>query len=246
MPNRIIKESICTSDNLDALSWFEEVLFYRLIVNCDDFGRMDARPPILRARLFPLKTVTDKQIISALQSLRSAGIIDIYDVDGRSFLQMRTWERHQQLRAKKSKYPSPDGNLTAPDSTCNQMISNDINCNQMQSNVPVIQYESEYQYQYNTREKSAPAHTRGELKAYGKFQNVMLTEEEYQDLLVTVTDATGRIEAFGAKIAAKGYTYDNHYAAILLWYQEDKKKGTQAGSFDIDDFFAAALKRTYG
>lgn len=246
MPNRIIKESICTSDNLDALSWFEEVLFYRLIVNCDDFGRMDARPPILRARLFPLKTVTEKQISSALQSLRSAGIIDLYAVDGRSFLQMRTWERHQQLRAKKSKYPSPDGNLTAPDSICNQMISNDINRNQMQANVPVIQYESEYQSQYNEREKSAPAHTRGELKAYGKLQNVMLTEEEYQDLLVAVPDATGRIEAFGAKIAAKGYTYDNHYAAILLWYQEDKKKGTQAGSFDTDDFFEAALKRTYG
>ena len=36
MPNRIIRESICTSDSIDKLSWFEEVLFYRLIVNCDD------------------------------------------------------------------------------------------------------------------------------------------------------------------------------------------------------------------
>ena len=36
MPNRIIRESICTSDSVDKLSWFEEVLFYRLIVNCDD------------------------------------------------------------------------------------------------------------------------------------------------------------------------------------------------------------------
>ena len=52
MPNRILKESICTSESIDRLSWLEEVTFYRLIVNCDDYGRMDARPPILRARLF--------------------------------------------------------------------------------------------------------------------------------------------------------------------------------------------------
>ena len=32
MPNRIIKESICRSEEIDSLSWFEEVLFYRLIV----------------------------------------------------------------------------------------------------------------------------------------------------------------------------------------------------------------------
>ena len=43
MPNRIIKESICRSEEIDSLSWFEEVLFYRLIVTCDDFGRYDGR-----------------------------------------------------------------------------------------------------------------------------------------------------------------------------------------------------------
>ena len=100
MPNRIIKESVCTSDNLDVLSWYEECFFYRLIVNCDDYGRMDARPAILRARLFPLKTVTNKAIEDALKSLRAAGLIDLYEVDGRSILQLRTWERHQQIRAR--------------------------------------------------------------------------------------------------------------------------------------------------
>lgn len=129
MPNRLIKESICTSDNLDKLSWFEEVFFFRLIVNCDDFGRMDARPAIIRSRLFPLKTVTDTQVKQALQSLRSAGIIDLYEVDGRSFLQMRTWEKHQNVRAKKSKYPAPNSGMQA----------SEIICKQMHANVPVIQ-----------------------------------------------------------------------------------------------------------
>ena len=55
MPNRILKESVCTSDSVNKLSWFEEVLFYRLIVNCDDYGRFDGRVSIIKNRLFPLK-----------------------------------------------------------------------------------------------------------------------------------------------------------------------------------------------
>lgn len=125
MPNRLIRESICTSDNLDALSWYEEVFFYRLIVNCDDYGRMDARPAILRARLFPLKTVTDAQITKALESLRSAAMVDLYTVDGRPYLQMRTWERHQQIRAKQSKYPAPQDGTMQPAIICNHVIADD-------------------------------------------------------------------------------------------------------------------------
>jgi hypothetical protein len=121
MPNRIIKESICTSDTIDQLTWFEEVFFYRLIVNCDDYGRFDARLPILKARLFPLKSVTEKQISDALHKLSTVGIVTVYEYDGRPYLQLVTWDKHQQIRAKKSKYP-------APDEICNQMISNDIKC----------------------------------------------------------------------------------------------------------------------
>ena len=145
MPNRIIKESVCSSDNLDQLSWFEEVLFYRLIVNCDDFGRMDARPAIIRARLFPLKSLTDSQIEKALTSLRSAAMIDLYEVDGRSFLQMRTWNRHQSIRAKKSKYPAPDDEKAI-----------ESNCMQMQADVPVIQSNPNPNPSVKTRARFTP------------------------------------------------------------------------------------------
>jgi hypothetical protein len=129
VPNRILKESICASDSVDRLTWFEEVFFYRLIVNCDDFGRMDARSAILKARLFPLKNVTDRQIENALCKLATVGIVSVYEYDGKPFLQFSTWERHQQIRAKKSKFP-------APDDTCKHLISDDCKCprNPIQSN----------------------------------------------------------------------------------------------------------------
>jgi hypothetical protein len=128
MPNRIIKESICTSDNIDQLSAFQETMFYRLIVNCDDYGRMDARPKILASKLFPLKDIRTAQIEDGLRALTSAELVIIYEVDGKPFLQMKTWERHQQIRAKKSKYPSPESGKNVSDSICNQMIADDSKC----------------------------------------------------------------------------------------------------------------------
>ena len=133
MPNRILKESICTSEEIDKLSLFEEVCFYRLLVNCDDFGRLDARPKVLVSKLFPLRDVRTEQIESALLSLASAGLVSLYEVGGKPFMQIVTWGRHQQTRATKSKYPAPDGSynhLISSDINCNQVISDDNNGNQ--------------------------------------------------------------------------------------------------------------------
>lgn len=124
MPGRILKESICTSDNLDRLSAFQETFFYRLIVNCDDYGRMDARPAILKSKLYPLKDLRAGQIEDALRALTSAELVTLYYVDGKPFVQMKTWNRHQTPRAKKSKYPDPPEDceqIQADENICKQM-----------------------------------------------------------------------------------------------------------------------------
>lgn len=134
MPNRIIKESICTSENIDQLTEFQEVFFYRLMVNCDDFGRFDARPKLLSSRLFPLRDISTEMVVETLNALRDADLIILYEVGGHPYLQMKTWDKHQQARATKSKYPSfGESVLQDADISCNQLQSNDINCNQDQS-----------------------------------------------------------------------------------------------------------------
>lgn len=134
MPNRILKESICTSDSIDRLSWFEEVVFYRLIVNCDDYGRFDGRVALIKNKLFPLKeSVTLTAVENAINKLATVGLVTLYEYEGRQYLQLPTWNEHQSIRAKRSKFPSPDG--------C--MKSSEIICKQMNANVPVIQSESE-------------------------------------------------------------------------------------------------------
>jgi len=162
MPNRLIKETICTSQNLNELTPEEEIFFYRLIVNCDDYGRMDARLAILRARCFPLRTdnIKENQVLKWLQSLVTHNLIDIYEVNGGRYIQFRTWENHQQIRAKRSKYPDPNGNLISVDSIGNQVISsannsprNPIQSNpiQSESNPNPIRIQSESIYTLNLR-----------------------------------------------------------------------------------------------
>jgi len=79
-------------------------------------------------------------IIDWLFKLDEAGLVQLYEVDGKKYIQMVTWNDHQHIRAKKSKFPAPD----------NDVISSDIKCDQMRSNVPVIQsnpirIQSEYE-----------------------------------------------------------------------------------------------------
>ena len=78
MPDRIIKESSCTSDTLNGLSDFEERFWWRLVVNCDDYGRFDARPSVLKSRLFPLMDgITNKNMADALRKHASGGLAEI-------------------------------------------------------------------------------------------------------------------------------------------------------------------------
>ena len=140
MPNRIIKESICTSETIDGLSWFDEVVFYRLIVNCDDYGRFDGRIQVIKSRLFPLKTVvTEKALSESIHRLSTVGLVKPYIFDGKLILQLTTWDRHQNVRNHKSKYPAIDGKTTTSADENIRLISIDINCDQLLANVPVIQ-----------------------------------------------------------------------------------------------------------
>ncbi len=108
MPNRILKESICYSPSVEGLTWFEEVCFYRLLVQCDDFGRCDARPPFLRAKLFPLREDIDSdEVADAMRALSAAGMLEFYEVNDRPYLQIVHWRRHQRVRTRRAKYPEP-------------------------------------------------------------------------------------------------------------------------------------------
>src|SRR4051812_1212852 len=101
MPNRLLRDGICTSDLINTLDENEEILFYRLLVVADDFGFMDARPVIIKAQCFPLReTATPPKIELWLAGLAAKGLIERYrGPDGKPYLSINRWEQRQRSRA---------------------------------------------------------------------------------------------------------------------------------------------------
>ena len=63
-----------------------------------------------------------------------------------------------------------------------------------------------------------------EKKIYGQYQNVFLSENEYQDLLKTLGDKINEyIERLSTYMKSNNRTYEDHKATIINWYLNDNK-----------------------
>jgi hypothetical protein len=105
MPTRYLKPGICDSASFEAIKLpISETLYYRLLVNVDDFGRMDARASLIKSYCFPLKEkLTSDSVQKMLADLQQAGLIILYQADGKEYLQLTKWDNVP--RAKVSKCP---------------------------------------------------------------------------------------------------------------------------------------------
>jgi hypothetical protein len=160
MPNRIIKESIHTSEDVNMMTDFQFRLWVSLITYVDDFGRGDARPAIIKGSCFPLRDrITNKDIEAALRALAGIGCVSLYEVDGKPYLYFPTWESHQTVRNQKSKCPAPaDGQqLNTIASKCKQLQAIEINCKQVNAIAPVIQSESKSENESENESESKSA-----------------------------------------------------------------------------------------
>lgn len=85
---------------------------------------------------------------------------------------------------------------------------------------------------------------------YGEYKNVLLSDAEYEKLQAEFpNDYAARIDALSAYMEAKGEKYKSHLAVIRNWArrdEEEKQKEQPKGSFDTDEFFQTALRRSYG
>lgn len=109
MPNRIIKESTFSSEKIAQLTDFEFRLWVGLITQADDAGRGDARPAIIKGRVFPLRDrVTAKDIDAAIHGLAAKGCVSLYEVGGKPYFLFPTWGEHQRVRDCKPRYPGPE------------------------------------------------------------------------------------------------------------------------------------------
>lgn len=108
MPCRYIRSDYLDSDTVAKANDAGEVMWLRLMLVADDFGRTDGRLPVISRKCWPLgldKDPDHEEIERRLQQLEEVGLIVRYEVDGKPYIYLPKFG--QRTRAQKSKYPAP-------------------------------------------------------------------------------------------------------------------------------------------
>lgn len=249
MPNRIIKETVCTSDKLNELSDFEFRLWIGLLLSADDAGRGDARPAIIKGRCFPLRErVTVKDIERALHGLAAHSCISLYTVGGKSYYVFPTWAAHQRIDRAKPKYPAPedaeneDSPQVAADCRKSPQVAADCRNSRAESNPKRIQKESKSNTNPTetcacAREEPPPANT---IESYASGQLSYLSPSNMAELADFMDDLPEDLIRHAIDEAcAQGKRTWAYVRSILQRY-------LQAGFQTIGDVKAAEAARQRG
>lgn len=232
MPNRVLKDSIKRSAQVDSLTWFEEVVFYRLLVTADDFGCMDGRPLLLKSELFPIKEgVTKKAVEDAINRLASVGLLQKYEVSGMPYVCFPKWELHQRIRTKHRKYPAPPEWSEALDSNLQQIAAD---CGRLPP-------ESEIESESNPNPKENP----NARAARTLFRPPTVEEvETYCQERQNGVDASRFVDFYASKGWKIGSSPMKDWrAAVRTWERRESKTQDKSAPMETNRF--ANLERLY-
>lgn len=117
MPQRMLRDWT-NSSKVDQLTPFEEVVFARLIMKVDDYGRYYADATMLRNTLFPRKNnIPVEDIRKAIEKMAEVGLIHLYESAKNGEPLLEILDFGQRLRQMKNRFD-------APTATCQQVDSN--------------------------------------------------------------------------------------------------------------------------
>jgi hypothetical protein len=117
---RSIKPEFWRSDDITALSREHRLLFIGLWSYVDDNGVGIDDYRSIAADLFALEDDQNEIrtfVREGLATLSRVLLVARYEVDGRRYLYIRTWDRHQRIdRPSKARYPRPPEDWAPPTS----------------------------------------------------------------------------------------------------------------------------------
>jgi hypothetical protein len=110
---RSIKPEFWRSDDIAALSIADRLLFIGLWSYVDDSGVGVDRLALICADLFAADLERDPpevygRVTGGLRELSRRGLITRYEVDGKLYLHIATWDKHQRIeKPSRARYPLP-------------------------------------------------------------------------------------------------------------------------------------------
>ena len=101
---RMLHKNICTSDKIGKLTWFQEVLYYRILVCADDLGCFFSSAQTINDICFPGKQSSLKAIKIGTKRLTSVGLLELKSFNKREYLELKDWNKYQILRSDRIKH----------------------------------------------------------------------------------------------------------------------------------------------
>ena len=108
---RSIKPSFWTSEQVVECSPNARLLFIGLLTFSDDAGIHPASPARAKMEIFPGDGFGTDDVRAMVDELIAAGLVQQYDVAGRTFWRVTGWDRHQKIDQPTYLYPLPDGSI---------------------------------------------------------------------------------------------------------------------------------------
>lgn len=124
MPQRFLRPRIRQSKRWNKLPYVEQSFYIRLLTLVDDYGRYEADSELLSSECFPFghpegPKVTAEAVWAWLEHLKSVGMLLLYEIAGKWYLQLTRWQERKRVD---SKFPEP------PDEFCCQMSADVVKC----------------------------------------------------------------------------------------------------------------------
>lgn len=109
--SRNIKPGFFSNEHLAEVDFATRLLFIGMWTEADREGRLEDRPRRLKMALFPADNV---DIDAMLYSLHDLEFIDRYSVNGRNYIQVVNWAKHQNPHLKEAKSTIPERPVVEP------------------------------------------------------------------------------------------------------------------------------------
>lgn len=240
---RMFAKTIVLSDAFLDMPLSARCLYFTFGMLADDDGFLNSPKSVMRqcgACEDDIKLLIAKKFILPFES----GVIVI-----------KHWRINNYLRADRksdTKYLDELGRLTVEENGAYSLGIPDayhLPTACPESGIPSIGKDSIGKYSIEIEGAAPPSSTRHK---YGTYKNVLLSDDDMDKLKAEFPDYEERIERLSDYIAQSGKSYKSHLAVIRNWAKRDKEekkskaKETPQGSFDTDDFFAAALAASMG
>jgi hypothetical protein len=112
---RTVKPEFWSSEQVMSVSPLARLLFIGLWNFCDDAGRHPYTPRTLKALIFASDDITTAEVGRMLEELATAGLLEVYSVGAREFLEVTGWHHQRIDHPQKPRYPDRDAPDLPPD-----------------------------------------------------------------------------------------------------------------------------------